>query len=310
MSGIDELMEFSSAKMEKSKGDVVGVIHEAMETFFWDLNQDNEYNEEGYGGEIEQGFHPSSLPERVECVRELMYNYLGVPQDEVDKIEPKLRRIFDNGSDLHDRWQRYFTIASQKYDNIELIGSWKCKGCGYLHSPDKEVSFPYKNKTGLEPMPCPSCGSTRWKYGEFRLRHKDLRLTGKRDLKLVVDGRPLLGEIKSINTFQFGKLYDALPQHKRQFCLYMLMDGTKEGFFLYEDKNTQDYKIFYFEYDGDIISGVIDALKEVNYWIDKKELYKRRDDFPSSKKCKLCYYKKLCAAGQSYIDLEKLVKGE
>lgn len=312
--GIEDLMSLSIAgEGRREERELTSMLNQVLDDFFWDLNTDEGYDEDQYGGAIEVGFHPSGISSD-RCMRAAVYDLLGIPHENSgSEIAPKLRRIFDNGHDLHDRWQKYFTKLSQKPVDVDFIGDWKCKGCGHTLSPDKEIPYPKDVK-------CPKCGSTRWKYNEFRLRNKKLRVTGKRDGKLVIKstGREILLEIKSINTFQFKSLFAPLDKHIIQLTLYMYLSKTREGVFIYEDKNTQEFKILHLPYEQKLIKAELEWLREVNAIIDKGELPPRLDNFPTLKECKLCVHKNTCKSEQTLeelcelmtVDYKKLVNKE
>lgn len=57
-------------------------------------------------------------------------------------------------------------------------------------------------------------------------------------------------EIKSVNSFSFTKMNDH-PSGRNQCLFYMRMEHIKHGFVLAENKNTQDIKVFYYNYPGD-----------------------------------------------------------
>lgn len=293
--GIEELLALSKSGEESdTKDNVLSIIDEAIDTHLWGMNdkEDELYDIDG----IEHGFHPSALAGSF-CARRLQYEFIKVPQEERMKreINPKLRRVFDNGSYVHKRWQRYFMDMSQAGLGIDLVGSWRCGSCHYLHSPDVEVTMPI----GLS---CPKCGHDNWKYGEFRLRNKSMRVVGKRDGKLIINGEPYLLEIKSITTFKFKPLVRPEKDHIKQFSFYMFLDGTKKGIILYEDKNDQNYKTFFHKYNSDNIMGELNVLTETNKGIDDETLCDRVDDYPSDR-CKLCPYYKTCIEDKAYNEL-------
>jgi hypothetical protein len=295
---LDDLLQHSkSGAKTKFKKDTLAFLEESVEEFFWGLNSNRQYEESTYGGEIERGFHPSALMD-LRCVRKLIYDYFNVPV-ESGEVNPKLRRIFDNGHHCHSRWQTYFTILAHDNKNIKFVGSWKCKSCGFVYSPNIEIEEPQ----GFE---CPFCKCKRWKYNEFRLRKKSLRVTGKRDGKLIIKGKPYLLEIKSMSMFQFTKLYAPIEKHIKQFSFYMWLDGTKEGFFLIEDKNTQDVKLFHHKFSMDHIKGEIAVLTAANKFLDEMTMPGRLTTYPQDNDCKRCGHKHTCKKDLSFAEVELL----
>jgi len=286
---LDELLAFSLGQQKDLENNISSLLSSKVEDFLWELNTDKKYFKESYGGKIEKGFHPSGLA-GVTCARKIFFEYIGQSVDERAEVEeeipPKLRKIFDNGHSVHDRWQNYLTLMSSKDEDLEFVGDWICQGCNHLASPDKEITKP--------DTPCPKCGSKNWKYNEFRLSYEPLRLVGKRDGKLIIKGKEYLIEIKSMNTFQFKKLREPTPGHLVQFNLYMLMSGCKEGIFIYEDKNTQDTKMFKVSYNSSNLATELSVLEEANKAIDENRIPAAQVGFPTSPKCKKCPFKQLC----------------
>lgn len=300
-SALDMLVHFTKAgEGERDDMDLIQSIDDEVKKFLWSLNSNAQYEEDQYGGVKEQGFHPSGIA-ADKCLRMGVYEYLGVaPDEDFLGIDPKTRLIFDNGHDVHDRWQTYFTLMSERPDSpIKLIGSWKCKGCGHVYSPDKEVPKPPKGTK------CPTCGSTRIKYNEFRIRDKKFRITGKFDGKLIIFGKPYLLEIKSINTFSLGKLVGPMEKHKKQVSIYQHCDGTEGVLFLYEDKNMQDVKWFLHHFDKKALKGEFAWLAEANSYIDKETM-------PMAIKCGQCMkcaFRSRCKKDVSYRELMAEVSG-
>ena len=280
---------FSAGVFAESNGTgVVDFIKQAVDDFFWSLNSNEQYEQESYGDVREHGFHPSAIG-AMECSRSAVLEYMQVPGiEQHDDIDPKLRRIFDNGHEVHDRWQRYFTLLAKK-GQVRFVGSWKCKGCGFVESPDKEIDCPDKA--------CPKCGSNRWKYNEFKLRDPKRRITGKRDGKIIIPelGLTMLLEVKSINGMQFTKLNGALDKHIVQANIYMDLDpeGVDMILFLYECKNTQAVKWFLVKKDMSKIKKQMDVLAEANKNLDKYSVPAKFKDFPKAI-CSSCKYYLFC----------------
>lgn len=291
--GLSELLSFSKTGQDrKAKEKITAVVEEGIEELLWSLNENKHYEAESYGGVIEKGFHPSGVC-RADCVRKLVYGYLDVEGEaEENYIDPGLRRIFDNGSDMHDRWQRYMTMLSLSNKKITLLGDWKCKGCGEPISPGKEIPPPNPKK-----WKCKKCKATRYKYNEFRLRHKRYRITGKRDGKLLINGEKFMVELKSMNSFQFSNLTKPVAGHIKQFSLYMFCDKekTRKGLFIYESKNDQKIKVFLHKYNKADIADVLAVLRLANDAINAKKLPARLPTYPAAVACKGCHLRNICA---------------
>lgn len=106
------------------------------------------------------------------------------------------------------------------------------------------------------------------------------------------DSTTMIGEIKSVNTFQFQKMIKH-PTAYKQLQWYMFLTGIKNGFVLCEDKNTQDIKIEVYQYDKIIVSEFIERAEEIKECFSlikkhgSKEIPSKPKDCKSSS-CKRC----------------------
>lgn len=112
------------------------------------------------------------------------------------------------------------------------------------------------------------------------------------------DGK-MIGEIKSVNTFQFQRMVKH-PSAWKQCQWYMYLTGIHKGFVLSEDKNTQDFKIEVYDYDPSIVAPFIDRAEAIKYYYNKlmkqHKMVQRPDDVKSSdcKRCKDCPMRLSC----------------
>lgn len=112
------------------------------------------------------------------------------------------------------------------------------------------------------------------------------------------DGK-MIGEIKSVNTFQFQRMVKH-PSAWKQCQWYMYLTGIHKGFVLSEDKNTQDFKIEVYDYDPSIVTPFIDRAEAIKYYYNKlmkqHKMVQRPDGAKSSdcKRCKDCPMRLSC----------------
>lgn len=112
------------------------------------------------------------------------------------------------------------------------------------------------------------------------------------------DGK-MIGEIKSVNTFQFQRMVKH-PSAWKQCQWYMYLTGIHKGFVLSEDKNTQDFKIEVYDYDPSIVAPFIDRAEAIKYYYNKlmkqHKMVQRPDGAKSSdcKRCKDCPMRLSC----------------
>ena len=112
------------------------------------------------------------------------------------------------------------------------------------------------------------------------------------------DGK-MIGEIKSVNTYQFQKM-TRHPSAWKQLQWYMYLTGIHKGFVLSEDKNNQDFKLEVYDFDQSIVDPFIDRAEQVKYYykrvMTEKKMVKRPKDAnsPECKRCTNCAMKNAC----------------
>lgn len=109
----------------------------------------------------------------------------------------------------------------------------------------------------------------------------------------------MVGEIKSVNTFQFKKMTSHPSGHK-QMQFYMYLTGIRKGFVLCEDKNTQEFKVFVYDYDPSVVAPFVERAEQVQYYkqrvFDEGKMVKRCDGCNKStcKKAEECAMRDAC----------------
>ena len=112
------------------------------------------------------------------------------------------------------------------------------------------------------------------------------------------DGK-MIGEIKSVNTYQFQKMTHH-PSAWKQCQWYMHLTGIHKGFCLSEDKNTQDIKVEVYDYDPDKVDPFVDRAESIMYYYNRvfkeHKMPKRPDDAktPDCKRCAQCNMRDAC----------------
>lgn len=208
------------------------------------------------------GLHASAIivSDKKWCLRQqvlsLMYKQL-----QGEQVNVGLRRVFEEGNAIHEKWQRLFIRAG--YSSVDDLDVTKFnKQWRVSYTPDIECLIPqYFN--------------------------------GK-----------MIGELKSVNTFQFKKM-NKHPSAGKQLQWYMALSIAREkqagtwngidytkGFVLNEDKNTQEFKLEVYEYEPGRVEPFIQRCKDI------KAGYKRvhsagkmvaRPEDAKSPDCKRCH---------------------
>lgn len=203
------------------------------------------------------GLHASALikGDKDFCLRQQVLSLL-YRQLQGEQISVGLKRVFEEGNAIHEKWQRMFIRA------------------GY---------------------------STPWTLDVTKF-NKKYRISYTPDIICEIpefyNGK-MVGELKSVNTFQFQKM-TRHPSAWKQLQWYMYLTGIHKGFVLSEDKNTQDFKVEVYDFDNTIVAPFIDRAEQIKFCYNKvlkeKKMVKRPKDAKDSecKRCKECALRNAC----------------
>lgn len=159
-----------------------------------------------------------------------------------------LKRIFSEGDAIHEKWQRLF-IRGGLCEPLDCDFSRFAEEFDLSYTPDIICAIPEDYK--LESV------------------HND----DVKKIRYVV-------EIKSVNTFTFKKQkYHA--SGRKQCQLYMYLTGIHNGLVLCDDKNTQEFKVYKYEYNPTEIAPYISRLERVQEFkdrmVNRNKLVKRHE---------------------------------
>jgi hypothetical protein len=145
-------------------------------------------------------------------------------------------------------------------------------------------------------------GYSNHKYLDVTQFSEDYRISFTPDIICKIpefyDGK-MIGELKSVNTYQFKKMIRH-PSAYKQLQWYMFLSGIRKGFVLADDKNTQDFKVEVYDYDPTIVAPFIDRAEQIKYYYNKvikeHKMVGRPTDATNSacKRCIDCPMKDAC----------------
>jgi len=104
--------------------------------------------------------HPSEMAKKDWCERSTYYRISQNRKIDNDKFNFTLQTIFDEGHQIHDKWQTWLADAGK------LWGDWSCRACGEV-----------VKDTLVTDLACYSCDECQqvcphvWKYEEVALEH-------------------------------------------------------------------------------------------------------------------------------------------
>lgn len=215
-----------------------------------------------------KGLHASAMivSDDKFCYRQQVLS-LFYKQLQGEQTSVGLKRIFAEGDAIHEKWQRLF-IRGGLCKPLECDYSRFAEEFDLSYTPDIICAIPEDYK--LESV------------------HDD-------SVKKI----PFVIEIKSVNTFTFKKQkYHA--SGRKQCQLYMYLTGIHNGIVLCDDKNTQDFKVYKYEYNPEEIKKEIRRLEQVQEYkkqlLKKKKLAKRHEKCTgyTSKKAQECPMRDVC----------------
>lgn len=249
----------NGSKIQTSEEQKLEAILNKM--FFLDKNIDEETKfvktvmTRGAEDTERKGLHASAMIEEGKqfCIRQQVLSLI-FKQLQGEQLPVGLKRIFEEGNAIHEKWQRMFIRAGYAKPNT-LDRTRIDEEYMLSYTPDIVCRIP-----------------------EF------------------FDGAMIV-EIKSVNPFQFKKM-TSHPKAKKQLQFYMnrCIEAAKKqgkwngkdytkGFVLCEDKGTQDFKVFVYEYEPLLISNVVERCEEVKYYYDlfmtENKMVKRHENCKS-----------------------------
>jgi len=134
-------------------------------------------------------------------------------------------------------------------------------------------------------------------------------ITGRADA-ILSDGKELyVLDIKSINGQIFKSLQEPKEEHINQIQLYLHFFKQKKGILLYVNKDTQDLKEFFVDYNPQIVQNLLKGLGDLKIKIEKNIIPDRIPGWPEDWQCQYCQFKEIClTAGERSVSWENFKK--
>lgn len=244
--------------------DIIDMVHKF-------LTEENAANQQK---RIEEGrlgkFYPSSLGR---CKRAVVYQMLGYP---TKPIPGQNLLIMENGTSFHNRMEDIF------------------EKMGILIAPELSLKDEALRISGRS-------DAIIWNF----LKPEDeedaevITLYDPKDKNKIVYEGPanhiLIVEFKSIKNKNYAKLPKSKPdkKHEMQLQLYFYLTGIRRGLVYYENKDTQESKFFFIEYNPALVEQVKADIQEILEYVDKRELPEKEGNALDIM-CRYCDFRNLC----------------
>lgn len=252
-----KIQDSQSAELEK-------ILNRA---FFLEKNVDEEVKfirqvmTRGQETQERAGLHASALivKESAFCLRAQVLSLL-YKQLQGEQVPVGLKRIFEEGNAVHEKWQRLFIRA------------------GYSTYKDLDRTM-FNDEFMISYTPDIICKIPQFYSGRMIGEIKSMNTYQYKDM--IKKG---------------GKH----PSAYKQCQFYMYLENCKKGFVLVDDKNSQEFQIEVYDYDPSIISDAIERAAEIKYRYDRvlsegKMVKRPKDaDSPACKRCSACAMRDAC----------------
>jgi len=146
---------------------------------------------------------------------------------------------------------------------------------------------------------------------EIKIPEQEI-VSGRADAILCMNNENYVLDIKSINSMLFRKLGSPKEENVYQVQLYMHFFGIKKGILLYVDKDQQNLKEFYLDYDENLCKGLMDKFYALKGQIEADTIPAKLADFPKNWQCTYCQYKDVCKLANGgevkWEDFKKIIE--
>lgn len=289
MEGIQDKTQERMKEIRDKYGDanLVSMLHQYL------IEEDQKQQQKRYDEGRIGKFYPSSVGQ---CKRKIAYQMMGYPG------KPKQGRmalILDNGTSFHERMEKYYEdmgimVAPElKLKHKELRISGRSDAIIYNFMKKTEGPIPGDEMIELYQPTYDEEGNE----------------TGEEHVYSGWASDVLIVEFKSAKE----KAYEdytpkTKPQkkHEMQLQLYFYLTGIRAGMVYYENKNTQDHKYYYVEYNQAMVNEIIADIQFVIGHIDAGTLPEREFQ-PTSFECRYCDFRDICHPVMNPFNLDDII---
>jgi CRISPR/Cas system-associated exonuclease Cas4 (RecB family) len=119
-------------------------------------------------------------------------------------------------------------------------------------------------------------------------------ISGRADAILCMNNENYVLDIKSINSMIFKRMQGPKEENVYQIQLYMHYFNIKKGILLYVDKDQQELKEFFLDYDEALCKSLLDKFYSLKEQVEKNIVPARLADYPRNWQCSYCQFKDVC----------------
>jgi CRISPR/Cas system-associated exonuclease Cas4 (RecB family) len=119
-------------------------------------------------------------------------------------------------------------------------------------------------------------------------------ISGRADAILCIGNENYVLDIKSMNSMIFRNLSAPKEENIYQIQLYLHFFNIKKGILLYIDKDQQNMKEFFVDYDETLCKSLLDGFYSLKEQVEKGLVPARLADYPRNWQCNYCTFKDVC----------------
>jgi len=119
-------------------------------------------------------------------------------------------------------------------------------------------------------------------------------ISGRADAILCIGNENYVLDIKSINSMIFRKMTQPKEENVYQIQLYMHFFNIKKAILLYVDKDQQELREFFVNYDEALCKSLLDKFESLKKQVEQGIVPERLPDYPSNWQCSYCQFKDIC----------------
>ena len=119
-------------------------------------------------------------------------------------------------------------------------------------------------------------------------------ISGRADAILCIGNENYVLDIKSMNSMIFKNMTAPKEENVYQIQLYLHYFNIKKGILLYIDKDRQEMKEFFVDYDETLCDSLLSKFADLKDQVEKNVLPARLADYPRNWQCNYCSFKDIC----------------
>lgn len=254
-----------------------------------------------------------NAPSQVgKCMREIYYARKEYEQDP-NCVDARARRIFDNGTHMHERIQGYLKGQGMLImDEVPLRNDrYNIQGHtdGFLRLSKFEIGIlelksindngfkslnDAKEEHKEQAMVYIYCAEQRRLYLKEKYPTQEEFLASEQERADYA--RSLYNHLRDGRKYtREEKLQNKIAEHLRaDNILYNTPVPINKVVFLYENKNTQELKEFTVKLDKDLMESILERYDDINFFVENDKLPDREGTTKSASPCRWCNYRIEC----------------